>query len=80
MDPQAVIAEFKDGDEVGWDVEFAFLRSEHKERLAEIRFTAWHEGIREPIQLGNDGRVWEGHHRLCVAIDLGLGSVPVVRL
>src|SRR5690606_24415273 len=35
------------------------------------------EGIREPILLGTDGRVWDGHHRITVAMHLGLESVPV---
>lgn len=35
------------------------------------------EGIREPILLGNDGRVWDGHHRIVIAMHLGLDSVPV---
>lgn len=30
------------------------------------------EGIREPILLGNDGRVWDGHHRITVARHLGI--------
>ncbi|QDK01280.1 ParB-like nuclease domain protein [Microbacterium phage WaterT] len=34
-------------------------------------------GMREPILLGNDGRVWDGHHRVVVAMHLGLDSVPV---
>lgn len=25
-----------------------------------------------PILLGNDGRVWDGHHRLCAALTLGI--------
>jgi hypothetical protein len=35
------------------------------------------EGIREPVLLGNDGRVWDGHHRIVVAMHLGLDTVPV---
>lgn len=35
------------------------------------------DGIREPILLGTDGRVWDGHHRITVAMHLGLDSVPV---
>lgn len=35
------------------------------------------EGIREPILLGNDGRVWDGHHRITVARHLGIRDVPV---
>lgn len=41
--------------------------------LAEVR----EDGIREPVLLGTDGRVWDGHHRITVAMHLGLDSVPV---
>lgn len=41
--------------------------------LARIR----NEGIREPILLGTDGRVWDGHHRIVIAMHLGMDSVPV---
>lgn len=34
-------------------------------------------GITEPILLGSDGRVWDGHHRICAAMHLGLDTVPV---
>jgi hypothetical protein len=30
-----------------------------------------------PILLGNDGRVWDGHHRICAALTLGLQTVRV---
>lgn len=35
------------------------------------------EGIRESILLGTDGRIWDGHHRIVIAMHLGLDSVPV---
>ncbi|WP_217182684.1 ParB N-terminal domain-containing protein [Streptomyces sp. AC495_CC817] len=35
------------------------------------------DGIREPVLLGNDGRVWDGHHRIIVAMHLGLDAIPV---
>lgn len=35
------------------------------------------EGIREPVLLGSDGRIWDGHHRICAAMRLGLDVVPV---
>lgn len=41
--------------------------------LARIRT----EGIREPVLLGTDGRIWDGHHRIVIAMHLGLDSVPV---
>jgi hypothetical protein len=34
-------------------------------------------GVREPVLLGIDGRVWDGHHRIVAAIRLGLRDVPV---
>ena len=34
-------------------------------------------GITAPILLGSDGRVWDGHHRICAAMHLGLDTVPV---
>lgn len=33
-------------------------------------------GIKEPVILGDDGRVWEGHHRICIAYWLSLPEVP----
>jgi hypothetical protein len=74
-----ILRHYRDGDEYGWDTEFDMLRSEHGERLYEIARTAHRDGIREPILLGNDGRVWDGHHRLCVAVDFGIVRVPVDR-
>lgn len=32
---------------------------------------------REPIILGNDGRVWDGHHRICIAIQYGIPHLMV---
>lgn len=34
-------------------------------------------GINEPVLVGDDGRIWDGHHRICAAIELGLDLVPV---
>lgn len=38
---------------------------------------ALEEVIKEPILLGDDGRVWDGHHRVCAAMYIGESSVPV---
>jgi len=35
------------------------------------------EGMQEPVLLGSDGRVWDGHHRICIARRLGLDVVPI---
>ena len=34
-------------------------------------------GIWPPILLGDDGRVWDGHHRIVAAWRLGIVEVPV---
>lgn len=74
-----VMHNYRDGDELpdGWQEEFDWLRQEHGERLDALAASVRKVGILEPILLGTDGRVWDGHHRLCVAYDLGLTSVPV---
>lgn len=33
--------------------------------------------IEQPVCLGADGRVWDGHHRIVAAIRLGFPGVPV---
>lgn len=79
MNVRELLAEYRDGDEHGWETEFRnlMLNPVHASRLRDIAESAATEGIREPILLGNDGRVWEGHHRLCVAYVGGIESVPV---
>lgn len=33
--------------------------------------------IEQPIHLGPDGRVWDGHHRIVAAMRLGFDQLPV---
>lgn len=72
-----VLAGWRDGDEHGWDTEFDLLWSTHQGHLDMLTTSIQESGIREPILLGTDGRVWDGHHRLCVASTLALHTVPV---
>ena len=74
-----LLANFLDGDERGWAAEFDFLRREHAEHIEQLATSIREDGITTPILLGNDGRVWDGHHRLCVADALGLVRVPVIQ-
>lgn len=71
-----LMRDYRDGDEHGWFTEFDWLRDNDAERLAALRTDAATNGIRVPILLGDDGRIWDGHHRVCVAYDLGLAEVP----
>lgn len=36
--------------------------------------------IREPVELGDDGRIWDGHHRITVAYLDRLAEVPVIHV
>lgn len=58
-----------------WFEEYGNLINQPDTRKLLDRIQA--EGIREPILLGTDGRVWDGHHRIVIAMHLGLDSVPV---
>lgn len=72
-----VLGYYHDGDDHGWPTEFADLRTRDALRIASLTVDIAANGIREPILIGSDGRVWDGHHRLCVAHALQLATVPV---
>lgn len=44
----------------------------HRPLMSKLRKSIAVEGIREPVLLGNDGRVWDGHHRIVIAGMLGI--------
>lgn len=72
-----VLAGYRDGDERGWAIEFEDLWSREAETMSALLADIAEHGIREPILLGDDGRVWDGHHRLAVAHRLNLPDVPI---
>lgn len=72
-----VLDHYWDGDEMGWPAEFAWLDLHQDQALWTLAVDIRERGIQTPIRLGNDGRVWDGHHRLRVAVLLGLDEVPV---
>ena len=73
---ETVLAEWRDGNECGWDEEFEWLEQNHADKLETLMADIEANGIREPILLGNDGCVWDGHHRLYCAHILGIRMVP----
>lgn len=77
MPLDAVLMGWRDGDEKGWHEEFCWIEANHLPRLDMLMTSIQETGIREPILLGDDGRVWDGHHRLCAASKLDLEKVPV---
>lgn len=59
-----------------WKDEYVDLHLHHSRRLQAIRRRVIEDGFKfldhvSPILLGSDGRVWDGHHRICLAIELG---------
>lgn len=72
-----ILARYEPGDNDDWSVEFAQLLIEDGNTLGELVWEIDFTGIKEPILLGDDGRVWDGHHRLMVARILGIEEVEV---
>lgn len=58
-----------------WQEEYEDLyKTQHQINLTEsIRL----KGIKEPVLLGSDGRIWDGHHRICAALHLGITEIPI---
>lgn len=72
-----VLANYRDGDEHGWQEEFDWLWAREPGYMDRLATSIQEMGMREPILLGNDGRVWDGHHRLAIAQAIGYTPVPV---
>lgn len=60
-----------------WDEEWRQLDADDAEGLAELEKEIQRDGILVPVLIGNDGRLWDGHHRLRIAVRLGIGYIPV---
>lgn len=59
-----------------WEEEFAELFNRDTYDILALWKSVKENGILEPILLGDDGRVWDGHHRLTVANMMKLEDVP----
>lgn len=77
MSAVAVIRQYRDGDDRGWPEELRYLWTERRPHMLVLLDDVAVSGFYEPVVLGNDGRVWDGHHRIGVALALQL-SLPVV--
>jgi len=75
-----VLAQVRCGSkEWGWEEEWADLDRRHTETgyLTTLEQDIRENGITDPVLIGADGRLWDGHHRLRIAVRLGIGYVPV---
>ncbi|MFC8986085.1 ParB N-terminal domain-containing protein [Streptomyces sp. NPDC057115] len=62
-----------------WDEEWADLDRRHAETgyLDTLEAQIRERGITMPVLIGSDGRLWDGHHRLRIAVRAGIEYVPV---
>lgn len=62
-----------------WDEEWADLDRRHVATgyLDKLEQEIRANGITMPVLIGTDGRLWDGHHRLRLAVRIGIGYVPV---
>lgn len=74
-----VLAQFEDGNDTGWPAEFEWLWTEDAEKMVALVQDIAANGIKEPILLGPDGSIWDGHHRIAAAVALGLDVIPTTR-
>lgn len=75
-----LLTDYQDGNEEGWEAEFDWLETFDSEHLEEVVDSVREKGIITPVHLGDDGRIWDGHHRIYAAHKLGLTHVPVARV
>ena len=67
-DVRDVVREYLPGDPHGWVDEFAWLLENDGPHLADLLRDVKAYGFVEPVLLGDDRRVWDGHHRILVAL------------
>ncbi len=73
-----LLQDWRDGEDHGWRREFAWLARHDLPAVIRLAVSVLRDGIREPVLLGGDGRVWDGHHRIFVAWLLRLRTIPCV--
>lgn len=62
-----------------WEDEWADLDRRHADTgyLDRLEEQIRENGITTPVLIGSDGRLWDGHHRLRIAVRAGIDYVPV---
>ena len=76
MNLRELLDTYTSGDGCSWTEEFLDLWTREPHYMATLVEDIGVHGILKPIHLGDDGRVWDGHHRLAAACALNLTEVP----
>jgi hypothetical protein len=63
-----------------WNSQFRYLQDPdngHTDRLREIFWSLTYDGQKEPVQVGPDSRLWDGHHRVWALVASGARTIRV---
>lgn len=60
-----------------WEEEILDLFCRDTIHMAELIIDIRKNGMRDPVLLGNDGRMWDGHHRTAVYYLLGQDLIAI---
>lgn len=60
-----------------WKSQFAWIRQYHNDRLIALLEDIQKNGLKKPLLIGPDGRLWDGHHRILCLYLLMYDYVPV---
>lgn len=71
------LTQYADGEEHGWDTEIDWLWTHDEDKMWDLAEQVMQHGIQTPVLLGDDGRLWDGHHRIGVAVALCIEDIPV---
>lgn len=74
---ETIFTEWEDGDGIGWDASAEWLEEHDWNNTHTLKRDIEQNGITTPVLLGDDGRVWDGHHRIYCAWVLGIKMIPV---
>lgn len=69
--------DFSPGDAETWEESAKWLWVNDRARMFTLLDDIAENGMRKPVLLGGDRRVWDGHHRIVLATVLGWKWVPV---
>jgi hypothetical protein len=61
-----------DADGITWHDMFVWFMVYDYAHFMTVLADVYVNGIQDPVILGDDGRVWDGHHRIVVAGKLGI--------
>lgn len=65
------------GSDWTWNDEFHDLMTNDREYMLDLIEDIKANGIQKPVLLGDDRRVWDGHHRVVAALAIGMKQIPI---